>query len=213
MSAFQIETPQTTPPGTPWVESHAASPSGQEMEHEAALKNYLFQAFGVHLRQEGSGQSWVAFKSDGGTRLFAPTADFNEAVLQVFEWILSHRGAYSARPSSLGSRAKDPLCRIAIPFGPFDPRKFKPPWVARVRSWPANGRPSFEFGKFLRANSAETTKSGEAVILADPGDIVRWGIKPQNADRSSESHWGVVQRDGKVRTVSEAEARSLFKFG
>lgn len=96
--------------------------------------------------------------------------------------------------------------RVTVGWGSYNERRYGRPWIARISAWPVGAHPELEFGRFVGTHGC----AGATEIIARPGDILRYGQK-DNRGNNSESYWGVVQADGTVQAVSQAEARDLYK--
>ena len=98
--------------------------------------------------------------------------------------------------------------RVTVPFSAYNEKRYGTPWLARVTSWPVGSRPALAFGIYL--GDHHHGGGGEAEIMAKPGDLVRWGQK-DNRGNNTTAHWGVVNDDGTINQLTEAEARKAFR--
>lgn len=94
--------------------------------------------------------------------------------------------------------------RITKSFGCYNEKRFSKPWLARVIDWPVGRPPELRFGHYLG-----TSAGGESEILAQDGDVVRWGQK-DNRGNHTVARWGIVESNGCIRECTEAEARRTF---
>lgn len=101
-------------------------------------------------------------------------------------------------------KAPEPL-RVTVEFPSYNERRYGLPWIARVTAWPVGGSPQLEFGKFI----GRAGDPGECEILAQRGDIVRWGQK-DNRGNHTMSRWGIVGGDGTIDDCTESQARKAF---
>ncbi len=97
-----------------------------------------------------------------------------------------------------------PQVRITRTFSSYNFRRYSKPWMARVTAWPVGGKPELEFGRYLGNDDG-----GEVEIMARPGDIIRWGQRDGRGNKTV-NNWGVVEADGTLREITQAEARTLF---
>jgi hypothetical protein len=104
------------------------------------------------------------------------------------------------------SASQEPM-RVAIQFDSYNERRYSRPWIARVTAWPVGGRPALAFGAYVGPHGG----AGEAEISARAGDIVRWGQKDGRSGNGTRAYWGVVEQDGSVTKVTEAEARKHIR--
>jgi hypothetical protein len=95
--------------------------------------------------------------------------------------------------------------RVSNHYGSYNARRMGRPWIARITSWPVGGRPELEFGSYLGDD-----KGGDVEIMARPGDIIRDGQK-DNRGNTGYNDWSVVEADYTLRSVTQAEARELFR--
>lgn len=95
---------------------------------------------------------------------------------------------------------------VTVPFGPWNPAKFKFPYIGVVRAWEGDA-PATEPGQFIGG----PRHGGEAEVLANVGDVVRFGQRDMEG-RGKAFAWGVVEVNGDVRTLSRSEARRLFRL-
>jgi hypothetical protein len=97
--------------------------------------------------------------------------------------------------------------RVTIEWHDYNPRRYGKPWIATVTSWPVGGRPELIFGGYLGDDDG-----GDLEIAAAPGDIIRYGQRDWRAKAHSDqcNEWAVVQPDGSIRDITQAEARRLY---
>jgi hypothetical protein len=88
--------------------------------------------------------------------------------------------------------------RITVQFGPWNPKRYGKPWIAKVTAWPVGKAPTLEFGALVG-----TTPE----IAAEPGTVVRWGQRDYRGN-GTERHWGVVLDDGTIEPRSNEECRA-----
>ena len=113
-----------------------------------------------------------------------------------------------ALQSELGRRRNEQQAlRVSIHYAGYNERRYSRPWIARVTAWPVGGRAALDWGRYLGGDSG-----GEVEIMARPGDIIRHGQKDTRGSNGS-SEWAVVQADGSIHNLTEAEARQTYKGG
>lgn len=76
-------------------------------------------------------------------------------------------------------------------------------WIAKVTDWPHAKIPHLEFGRY---------QAGTLEIVAQPGDVIRFGQKNTRHAWRSVSLWGIVTEDGGVQPVEEKAARAAWKM-
>jgi len=111
----------------------------------------------------------------------------------------------AAIQAELSNRQTAHPIRVALHFGGYNERRYGRPWIGRITSWPVGGRPEIEWGRYIGDDSG-----GEAEIMAQPGDIVRWGQK-DNRGNNTDNSWGIVEADGSIRSVEQPEARKHWQ--
>jgi hypothetical protein len=108
--------------------------------------------------------------------------------------------------AELSSRRGTVSLRVSTQWGGYNFRRYSRPWIARITEWPVGGKPEMEFGRYLGDDNG-----GECEIMARAGDILRSGQRDNRRPRDTIAEWLVVENDGKLRKISEAEARSLYR--
>ena len=93
---------------------------------------------------------------------------------------------------------------ISIQFGEYNYYRFSKPWISLVTDWPSGGNPVIRWGTYQGDEHG-----GEAEIIAEPRDIIRWGQKGPSP-RQSCAYWGIVQADGNVEKCTMAAARKAW---
>ena len=101
--------------------------------------------------------------------------------------------------------------RVVISFGSYNFRRYSRPWIARVVAWPIGKNPILEWGTYLGDHTNNNKNSGEAEIIAYPGEIIRYGQRDCRREYNSLNKWGVVEDDYFVRAIKQTEARALFE--
>ncbi len=119
-----------------------------------------------------------------------------EELASLSQEIAAELARRSAQPSS-------PV-RVAVTFGAYNARRYSRPWIAKVASWPIGSKPDLAWGGYLGDDSG-----GEVEIKALPGQIIRYGQKDMRGNHGT-NRWAVVEADGTLREVTEAEARQLY---
>jgi hypothetical protein len=115
----------------------------------------------------------------------------------------------TAAQKELAARATAPIAlvakRVAVHYNSYNGRRYSRPWIARVTSWPVGGRPELEFGRYLGDE-----KGGDLELMAKPGDILRDGQKDGRGNGGT-NDWEVVLPDYTTNTITQAEARELYR--
>ena len=94
--------------------------------------------------------------------------------------------------------------RVARAIGPYNPRRYGRPWIAKVTSWPVGGKPKLEFGFYVGDECG-----GEVEISAEPGDVLRIGQRDHRGNNSTDC-WYVLLPSGRLDRVSAAQARGAY---
>ena len=94
--------------------------------------------------------------------------------------------------------------RIVKEFGTYNFRRYGKPWIARVTNRPVGGKATLEFGTYNGDSGG-----GTCVIVAEPGDIVRWGQKDHRG-RRTEAAWGIVTDVGGILDCTAAVAEAHY---
>lgn len=92
--------------------------------------------------------------------------------------------------------------RITIETLAYNDRRHGKPWIAKVMEWKTS-RPEIEWGAW----HGQPGGKGTLEINAEPGDIIRYGQKDHRNARRSDNEWAVVQEDGTLDDVTQAQAR------
>ncbi len=107
--------------------------------------------------------------------------------------------------------------KITHQFLPYDERRWLTPSFAVVTAWNEGQRPAFRFGAPLHGDVRVWT------VEANPNDVVHWrhqprrvsGVRTPRADAPRPptliAGYGIVQADGTVREVSEADAKAHLR--
>lgn len=96
--------------------------------------------------------------------------------------------------------------RVSQSWCSYNERRFGKPWIARVTAWPVGDKPALEFGGFM----GQPGQAGDTEIMARPGDIIRSGQKDFRGSKT-DNDWYVVQPDGSLKAVTQAEARKQWE--
>jgi hypothetical protein len=86
---------------------------------------------------------------------------------------------------------------------PYQKSAFSRPWIAKVIDWRFVSRPVLSWGECIEEFPGS---EGLLTIIAEPGDVIRWGQKSYCGFGSS-NLWGLVLGDGRVAQVPSATAR------
>lgn len=97
------------------------------------------------------------------------------------------------------------MTRVAVSFGGYNQRRYGKPWIGKIIAWPVGGKAEIQWGAYIGDDHG-----GEVEIVADPGDIVRWGQKDYRGN-NTEAKWGIVQADGSLQECTAAEARKAWE--
>jgi hypothetical protein len=98
--------------------------------------------------------------------------------------------------------------RIEIKYKPYNFRRYSKPWIAKSKAWPTGKQPEVEWGVYVGGAFGRT--GGFVEIEAEPGDIIRDGIKDHRKPHQSDNDWSVVETDGTLRKITPVEAREIW---
>jgi hypothetical protein len=98
---------------------------------------------------------------------------------------------------------------IKLQFKPFNAKHYSKPWISKVTDWEEGERPHIEFGPFLGTDK----KGGYAIISAEAGDIVRFGLKHRyKAKKNIGYKWFIVYGDSQLKECEAEQAKRLHEM-
>lgn len=91
--------------------------------------------------------------------------------------------------------------RVTFEVGSYNRRRYSPPWIAKVTSWPIGNGAELDFGGRVGNYTAE--------IDVKPGDLVRYGQKDMRG-QGTISRWGKIEEDGSIKNLTPEAARCYW---
>lgn len=97
--------------------------------------------------------------------------------------------------------------RISIPTSGYNHRRDSKPWICRITSWPVGALHQVAWGQWY----GRPGSGGELVIVAEPGQIVRYGQNDLRKARGGHTYrqYCAVTADGSLIDLSPADAARL----
>lgn len=103
----------------------------------------------------------------------------------------------------LNNRNNETPVRVMYESGPYNPRRYSKPWIAKITAWPVGDYPQLQFGVNVGSEIAE--------ISANIGDVLKLGQKDYRRPRGTINEFILVtSAAGDYARVTPAQARELY---